>query len=264
MNRFVRDLPAADYHKVEALSASGAKKLLKSALHYRLERDHPSEPTASMQLGTRVHLLVLERARVASGVAIFEGKSRKGKAWDEFELEHAGQLIVTVEEFGFATAMADSVADHPAAAKLLAAATEREFSLFWTDAQYGVPCKCRFDLIALGGGVDLKSTSDASPDGFPRLAATYGYHIGAAHYNSGAEHVLNESLRFFVLIAVENEPPHAVAVYNFDPADIMAGQHQMAIAAERYRDALARNVWAGYSPTIQPLRMPRWARRFDV
>ena len=56
-------MPASDYHKVEALSASGAKLLLRSPAHYIASKTTPREPTAAMRLGTLTHALILRHSR---------------------------------------------------------------------------------------------------------------------------------------------------------------------------------------------------------
>ena len=52
-----------DYFDIEALSASGAKLMLKSPAHYRYWKDNPKDPTPAMTFGTIVHALVLEPHR---------------------------------------------------------------------------------------------------------------------------------------------------------------------------------------------------------
>ena len=56
----IKSLPASDYHKIKALSASTAKTLLKSPAHYLASLANPREPTAAMRLGTLCHTLVFE------------------------------------------------------------------------------------------------------------------------------------------------------------------------------------------------------------
>jgi exodeoxyribonuclease VIII len=134
----------------------------------------------------------------------------------------------------------------------------------WIDGKWKVPCKCRFDAVNRGGGIDLKTTQDASPEAFARTIATYRYDLQAAWYLSGAEHVLDETPQFFAFIVVEAEPPHAVACYAIGPASVQAGAARAEVALERYAKALAAGEWPGYEPTIQPIEMPSWARRIDL
>lgn len=260
------DMPAAAYHAIEALSASGGKKLRQSPMHYRLMRDTPNEPTPAMEFGTAVHAGVLEPESFAELVTLAPSVNRRtkdGKAeWQAFAALNVGRIIMAPEDYVRAQACIRAVHAHPAAAKLLDGG-ERELSLFWEDARYKVPCKCRFDAINHGGGIDLKTTQDASPEGFARSIAAFQYHAQAAHYISGAEHALNESPRFFAFIAVESEPPHAVACYVLPAPAILAGQHLAAIALERYAEALASGKWKGYSDTIDSIQLPGWALKFN-
>lgn len=260
-----RDLPAEAYHACEALSASGAKKLLQSPAHYKLWRDEPSAPTPQMQFGTAVHAGVLEPDTFAAAVVAAPEINKRTKAgaeeWAAFVAANAGRIALSAEDYARCLRCVAAVRAHPAATALLTGA-EVELSLFWRDAKLGVPCKARYDARNHGGIVDLKTTQDASPEGFARQIASLRYHLQAAHYFSGAEHVCNETPRFFAFIAVESEPPHAVACYALPGAAILAGAHLAGIAAERYARALAAGAWPGYAETIETIHLPRWAMSF--
>jgi len=261
------DMPAEEYHAIEALSASGAKKLLRSALHYRLDRDAPAEPTSSMVFGSAVHCGVLEPLELERRYVVapfFNKRTTDGKrAFAEWLEANAGRTGLDADEWERVRRSIAAVRAHPAASRLLEGA-RCEGSLFWHDGEYGVPCKARFDAFNHGGLVDLKTTLDASPDGFGRLAASYQYHVQGAHYVSGAEHALNSTPAFFALIAVESEPPHAVACYSLPPVALQAGRRLMDEAMARYKRALELRRWDGYEPTIKPLDLPRWALRDNV
>jgi len=258
--------PAAEYHAREAMSASGAKKMLRSPQHYRLMRDTPSEPTAPMQFGTVVHAGVLEPDTFGEVVAIapeVNKRSKDGKAeWEAFGAANAGRIILSAEDHRRALACIAAVRAHPAASKLLDGG-EREISLYWQDGRYNVPCKARYDAFNQGGVVDLKTTQDASPEAFGRSCATFLYHAQAAMYLSAGEHALNATPRFFAFICVESEPPHAVACYVLPSAAILAGGVLINIALERYAAALAAAEWPGYPQTIDTLPFPKWALKFD-
>lgn len=259
------DMPAADYHAVEALSSSGVRKLLQSPMHYRLFRDNPNPPTPQMQFGTAVHCGVLEPDTFADRVARaprVDKRTYAGKAeWSAFQADNAGRLILSADDFGRALCCIDAVRAHPAARKLLDGA-EVEKSLFWIDGGYRVPCKARFDAWQGGIVVDLKTTTDASPDEFGRTIANFHYHAQAAMYCSGAEHVLDRSPDAFVFVVVESEPPHAVACYQLPNAAILAGMHLVNRAQARYAEVLASGKWSGYAETIEVIELPRYAMRF--
>jgi hypothetical protein len=260
-------IPGDEYHAVEAMSASGAKKMLRSPQHYRLNRDQPGQPTDAMQFGTIVHCGVLEPDELDRRVCIapkVDKRTTAGKLrWAEFVATAIGRIVVDQDDYDRARRCVDAVLAHPSASRLIEGA-QRELSLFWLDGEYKVPCKARYDIHSHGGVSELKTTQDASPDGFAKQIANLNYHVQGAHYCSGREHVLNETPAFFAFIAVESEPPHVVACYTLPPVAIQAGRRLMDEALARYRDALAAGKWRGYPETIQAIDLPRWALRFDA
>lgn len=260
------DMPAEAYYAIEALSASGARKLRRSPAHYRLERDTPSAPTDAMQFGSAVHIGVLEPQRWAAQVVRAPAVNKRTNAgreeWAAFQAANAGRIVLAADDYQRAQDCIAAVLAHPAAAALLKGAST-ELSLFWRDARYDVPCKARIDVRSHGGLADLKTTQDASAQAFARSIATLDYHAQAAHYFSGCEHMLNETPQFWCFIAAESEPPHGVAVYSLAGNAVLAGQRLMAEALARYAEAVSSGTWPGYPPQIESIQLPKWALRFD-
>lgn len=256
------DMPAETYFDIEAMSASGGKNMLRSPYHYRYFRDHSDEPTAAMEFGTAVHAGVLEPATFAERVVSvpeFNKRSKDGKAaYEAFTAQHEGKVLLDASAFDRCRRCIDAVLAHPSAAGLLNGA-EIEVSAFWMDFKYRVPCKMRFDARNHGCLIDLKTTPDASADAFNRRIATFMYHMQAAHYCSGSEHVFNESPKHFIFIAVESEPPHGVAVYALPGNAILAGSHHMNLVLGRYQECMASYKWPCYPDTVETIQLPRWA-----
>lgn len=261
------DMPDSVYHEVEAMSAHGAKKMIRSPRHFRLMRDKPTESTKVQLFGRAVHVGVLESEHFAKRVLCapeVNARTKDGKAErDAFIASHPGATILDAEAYKRAQDCIAAVLEHPMARELLNGA-RTEQSLFWHDGEYGCPCKTRIDVI--GNDVviaDLKTTDDASPDAFARQAAKNLYHMQAAFNNAGHEAVLDSSMSLFAFIAVESEPPHAVACYMLPPHAVLAGQHLMNIALERYAVALKAGEWAGYPEELYALPFPRYALTFN-
>lgn len=260
------DMPADDYFAIEAMSQSGAKEMLRSPMHFRYQRDHPTEPTPAMQFGTAVHEGVLEPATFDQRVVAMpkvDGRTKEGKAFrDSFYAANAGKLILPVADFDRARRCIDAVMRHRAAIRLLEGAIV-ETSMFWIDGRFKVPCKARIDARNHGGLIDLKTTSDACPDEWARSVASWGYHIQAAHYFSACEHLLDATPEFFAHIVVETEAPHGVACYAMPGNGVMAGAARMNEALRRYAESTESGFWPGYSDLINTITMPRWATRAD-
>lgn len=257
-------MPAEQYHAIEAMSSGGIKKMLQSPLHYKLMRDTPNEPTPAMQFGTAVHAGALEpytfSERVVAAPEVNK-RTKDGKAeWDAFAAANAGKVVLSADDYARALRCIEAVGNHPGAMRLLHG-SRREVSLFWIDDTYKVPCKVRLDVWNFGGIVDLKTTQDASPEAFGRTIASFMYHVQGAHYSKGAEQVLGEWPEFFAFIAVESEPPHAVACYTLPANAVLVGAKLRAEALARYAEALRTGVFRGYPDTVDVIQLPAWAMR---
>lgn len=251
---------AQQYHAVEALSASGAKLLLRSPAHYRALRDNPKPPTAAMQLGTVVHGLILEpetfKAQVAVAPKIDRRTSFGKKAYEEFCADNTGKLIISEDDHDRARRIADAVHACPLATEQLVGG-QSEVTFFWD--QHGVRCKARTDYLRGGTIVDVKTCGDASPDGFARQVANLYYHLQAAHYLNAYRETQGWDPDGFVFIAVESEPPHTVGVYTLDPRALATGRILIKRAADAYKTALELNDWQSYQQEIMELPLPGWA-----
>lgn len=245
----------ATYFALEALSASGAKLLKKSPLHYYADRQKSRMPTPAMIFGTVVHRLALEPDREAYVVKRLNWASKEGRI-ERAELEATGLPIISEADADRALAIRDALWRDADIAALLKGA-ETEVVMTWQ--QHGVACKAKADAIQGDLILDLKTCIDASPAGFQRAVAQFHYHLQCAHYCDGYQHTHKSGARDFLFIAVESQAPHATAVYRLDNTTLAAGRREMRRAAELYRDCLQTGVWPGYSRSVTTLTLPTWA-----
>lgn len=254
-------MPAPDYHAIDALSASGAKHLLRSPAHYLAQKEKPMEPTAAMRLGTAVHTMILEPEKADIEIARAPKVDKRTKVGKEtlelFEREHQGKLILDADAYDRAAAIAEAVSKHPIAAKLLQGG-QSEVSMLWK-AYDGIPCKARFDYYKGDGIIDVKTTQDASPEGFARSIASLKYHMQAAHYLQGYREVTGWDAEHFTFIAVESEAPHAIGIYVLDEPSLQSGRMLMERAAFAFQKANDRASWKGYNPEPMTISVPSWA-----
>jgi exodeoxyribonuclease VIII len=257
------DLTNAEYHASPAISKSGLDLIHRAPALYRWRQANPAEQTPAMRLGTLTHAIVLEPDLFERETAVRpEGIDRRtsvGKAdLAAFELEAEGREIISSEKGAKLAAIRDAVRSHPAAAKALADSPVIEQSIFW-DVD-GIACRCRPDAVtARGVIVDLKTTRDASPDGFAKSVAQYRYHVQAAFYFDGYKAAFGEAPRGFVFIAVEAEPPYLVAVYVASEAMTNRGRHDYRADLETFRRCQDTDTWPGYSDAPLTIDLPKWA-----
>lgn len=274
------DLAHDAYLSVEALSSSALKLIhQRSLLHWRYLRDNPTDDgTISKDMGTALHMGVLEPERVAGEIAVLPEDAPKRPSvtqlrakkpspatidaiawWQDWNQRTADKLILTPTQERQVAGMIEAVRKHPRFEDLFTGG-HPEVAFQWRDARLDLPCKAKFDYLTDDGfATDLKSCRDASPLGFARAVTTYLYHFQQAHYNTGHEHLRDASLRGFVFVAVEPDPPHAVGIYVLPSNAIQFATAMIENAMVKYADAQRRNWWPGYSERIQQVVLPRWA-----
>lgn len=262
MAKLIKDMPAKEYHAIKALSASGAKLLLRSPAHYLESMTNPREPTAAMKLGTLTHTLLFEPQKFEEEFAIsprFDMRTTIGKkAAQEFQEDNEGKTILDEAQYSRAKAIASAAQESPVFKEYFEEGGDAEVTMLWD--QHRVSCKARVDFICGDIMLDLKTCQDASPEGFARQIATYKYHLQAAHYMDGFLAVSGIELKKFIFIAVESEAPHAVGIYELDAKSLLAGRRAMREAAEGF--IIAQNgpqKRYSYTRGVQTIAIPGWA-----
>lgn len=265
MSEIIYGMPAEEYHKIDALSASTAKILLRSPAHFLAQKESPREPSPQMRFGTLVHAMVLEPETVDrdfAAVAKVDRRTKEGKAAAEaFELANLGKTVVDMDQFQRAQRVKQAVDMHPIA-NMLFKDGKAEATLLWE--QYGIPCKARFDYLRSSDIVDLKTAQDASAEGFSRAIATYQYHMQAAHYAEGLKACSGWEMDNFFFVAVETDAPFNIGIYNIDQTAMQVGRELMRKASIAYKLAQDAESWHGYEPSIQTLGLPKWAMPSDI
>jgi len=156
--------------------------------------------------------------------------------------------------------MGRSIMRHPGAAMLLGLPGKAETTHMWTDATYGLECKCRPDYLTDEGTivVDLKTTRDASPRGFRHSITSFRYHVQAGWYLHGVEQSTGKRPDQFIFICVETTAPYAVAVYAADAEMIERGYQQAMDDLGKLAVCKAADSWPSYSDQIEPISLPAW------
>src|SRR5574337_375757 len=229
------DVSFSDYKAIKAVSNSYLGRLDKCPAKALIEE----EDTPSMLLGRAVHKSVLEgdEAFFAEYMKApkVDKRTKEGKAeWASFQAKHGGLNLLTAEDYNKVLAVNEAVYSHPFAAKLLAE-NVTEQTILWLDKDTGLLCKARPDAVPDEGKmslIDLKTTSDASFEGFTRSIAKYGYARQAAFYTDGYRQATGANIDSFWFIAVETEAPYRTEVYYLDSDFIAWGR-------EKYKALLA-------------------------
>ncbi|WP_441253681.1 PD-(D/E)XK nuclease-like domain-containing protein [Bradyrhizobium sp. 613_E4_N2_2] len=191
--------------------------------------------------------------------------------WSDVQAEwltnNSERQVVGEEDWTHLHGMRDAVMAHPAAGKLLRMAGVAEQSFYWIDERTGMLLRCRPDYRTDSGIiVDLKSTDDASPEGFARSIAKWRYHVQHPFYVDGTNEAIRQAgidmpkSRAFVFIAVEKKPPFAVGVYKLDGESVDIGRLEYREDVDKLAHAIETNEWPAYGDDIQPIALPTWKK----
>jgi hypothetical protein len=259
-------LSNSDYHAGPGVSKSQLDKLAKSPFHYHahylsLKRVSTYE-TPAMRFGTAVHTAILEPEIFAGWVVMpdVDGRTKEGKAAKALALEEAasrGVEVIAADDYEKVTAIADSFSRHKHLATFLDTG-HAELSVYWTDPDTGILCRCRPDWLAPDCVLDLKTTEDASPRAFQRSAYGWRYWVQAAYYLDGlAANGVDAS--GFVFAAIEKSEPYACAGYAASEAMIAAGREEYRRLLRTLRQCQDDDHWPGYGESLNMLDLPGYA-----
>lgn len=182
--------------------------------------------------------------------------------WENFNEKVGGRTVVEADDYDRACRMRDAVHAHPAARVLLKQGIA-EKTLYFEEPETGAKCKCRPDFIGVMPNnehmlIDLKTTSDASPDSFGRSALSWRYHVQAAFYSEGFYYATGNFPQIFGFVVVEKEYPFAVACYYADERTLELGHNAYMKNLQTYLDCLQSGVWPGYSEKLERLALPEY------
>lgn len=253
------NLSNTEYHASPGISSSGLKELAKSPKHYQMYISGPRKQTPSMLIGSAVHSLVLEPDVFPLEFAVSPECRRGSKEWIRFEQDNPGKNLLKPSEYEQAVNMRDSICSDVFAVGLLSCPGAAEHSLYWMH-DLGILCKCRPDFLTDNNLiVDIKTSEDASPEGFERAIGKWKYHISAAFYTQGVEAVTGRSVKGFSFLVVENEPPYLVAYYLADNEMLERGNLAVERYLNRYKECTENNHWPGFPKRFVPISCPSWA-----
>lgn len=194
--------------------------------------------------------------------------------WSDVQSEwlqnNQGRIVMTQDQWDQLHAMRDAVWSHPAASGVLH----------------------RGNNVV----VDLKTTDDASLEGFSKSIANWRYDVQHPYYLDGLREAIRQSggqipeqavigaaelsaywidqetgvlcrcrpdfwrgePKHFIFIAVEKKPPYAVGVYKLDEESVELGRAVYRSDLRRYAECKANDNWPGYGEKIQTISVPGW------
>ena len=256
-----------EYHALKThLSASGMKILKQSPAHFA-NREEEEQESDALRFGSAYHCLILQPENFESEFYVFDDSAiidiligegfknpratNKYKEWQEAEMAKVGvRTTLSKDEYKRMERMRNVLMSHPYAKKLLTGGVAEQGYIGTLHTDEGdIDVKIKPDYQKEKGKliIDLKTTRDASRDGFPRLAADGNYHIQAAFYSDVLEAYYNDGMsRTFIFIAQEKVAPYAFNLFECSPQFITQGRYEYSQLLKLYKHCLDNDDWRGY------------------
>ena len=220
------------YSDNEYVTNSMLGLLNKSPQHLLQYMQGHKQDSKALDIGKAFHTMVLEPAKLDSEVVVFDGKTRRGKVWDEFSLQNSDKTIVSTSEWNMINNMSNILFENEEAVNFVSE-SNHEVVEVWQDK--GINCKGKADMVTTNANdnkilIDLKTTRDSSPESFRRSAYNYGYDRQAAFYLDGFD--ADE----FWFVVIEKESPYRVGIYKASEEFIEGGRQKNKKLLESYRE----------------------------
>jgi hypothetical protein len=228
---------------------SDVKWLAKSAKHYAANLEEPVDPTRGMRRGTIVHRGVLG----GPPLEVFDGKARRGAAWDDFVRRSANpREIVLASEVEEAEPYIAAVKACPVAKEYLVGA-ETEVPLAWSVGRRR--CSTRgVDILQRGvRHGDLKTVQSCRPEELKWIVRKFLYHAQIEWIATGLAATGHTFTHPPFLLCVEGPPAYDVVVVELTRKDLEAGAKMIHSWWERLDQAESSGEWTGYATA--PVRL---------
>lgn len=277
-----------DYYSLaEFISYSGLKNIKKSPAHYRYYKDEPLDvETDAMAFGSAYHCFILEPEKFERDYYVFDDdaiyqvligegfksprSTKQYKEWMESEMRVIGdRKTIEKGEYIKLKEMKDRLFSHYYCRALLSKGeAEKSITGIISTTEGDINIKAKPDFVKADKKiiVDLKTTFDASVDGFPRAAADGDYHIQAALYSDLMEMVTGDGMGWsFYFIAQEKKKPYAFNIFEASPQFIGQGRYEYEQLLRLYQMCITENKWPGYQVFCEwksgniELNLPTWA-----
>jgi len=250
----------AEYHgRKTHLSSTNVRTHKKNKKQFKYSLTHDLiKQTKAMADGTAVHAFFLERNKFDTDFVVKPADMRLNtKAGKEWAQEHQSKIIIDSELGNNLYEMEKSFMDSPARL-IYDKEGQSELSYFWDDLGL-VKGKCRPDWISNDGNivVDIKTTTDASPKGFQKSIANWGYHLQLGWYIRGLQK-LGLPAKEFIFIAIEKTPPFSVGVYRANKEMITYANDEINNLVYDIDESLKSDDFPDYTPEILDLGLPNW------
>ena len=246
------------YHSDRIFKSSSTLKLfLKDPREYYkkyvLGEERDDMYKSAYDFGSYMHSLILEPHKTVLEFAVFEGATRRGKAYEEFKSANEGKTIITASQAQQAIDLLHLYNDHVDTKGLIEHGVAEQTLCVELE---GMPIKVRADYIKEGMIVDLKTTSDPV-DRFSaaKTIIRFDYDLSAALYvDAFKEHTGKDHSFVFAFLNKQNGD---VGILKASEGLLENGRKKYKTAIKRLAEAEKTGIY--FKEGIQEVELPSWA-----
>ncbi len=265
---YYTDISNADYHGGDGVSKTTLDHVRSSPAQVPWSKEAPEDPDGkdALVMGDAMHAMLLEPVRFTEEYLVVTGeverRSNAGKArWAAIQAEAQAEnkQIILPDDHKKLILMRDSVMAHPEARALMEMDGDAEPSLYWTDEETGLLCRCRPDKAIQSANimVDVKTTADMTK--FWRSVMEYRYYVQDPFYSEGWRNVIGTAPDKFLFLVVStslNCGRYPVKVIELTDNYRAIGTRKYREDLRTYAECLATKSWPG----IETLEAPEWLK----
>lgn len=233
---------------------------------YKFYHRKEKSQTRAMQLGSAIHAACLEPGVFERDYVLLpDVKDRRQPEYKQAVKSLGEGHVFTNADVDKIKGMQAAVHDNVEAHKLLSAQGYTEISGLSVDENTGLVIRHRFDKLAFIDGkwwaVDIKKTKGADEYSFSKSIWDYRYHVQQAVYSKGFEEITGEKLAGFKFIAVEDEYPHKVSIYELCDMSQKIGSDEARMDIDLLAEYEKGNMTAHNNEPSKIISLPEFVMR---
>tara|TARA_R100001163_G_scaffold2920_2_gene4426 strand:+ start:6602 stop:7342 length:741 start_codon:yes stop_codon:yes gene_type:complete len=245
-----------NYSETKPLSYSSIKEFAKSPAHFIAYQNRDKKPTSAMELGTAIHMLVLEEEKFKKEYNMCNSRRNTNIYKEELA---KGKKLLNQNEWITAHKIKEAIKAHPLASELVGGADRYESEII-KEIQ-GVPFRGFLDIHGTNYIADLKTCKNGSPSEFQRSCYNFKYYLQAAVYSELT------GIKDFWIITAETSAPYCITPYKISSAYMLKGRQELYKIIEAYKKWMEEDKCriGGYdyllgSESFFTLEAPNWAK----
>ncbi len=267
-------MAADEYHADRSAVSCSSLKVFRERRRlyhdqYILGNPERRKTTAKMNMGTLTHADILEPGSSQSLYCempdfLLSGANRsissnEAKKW-KADKEAKGKIVLKSNEFAAVQEMSKAI--RAKFGDWLKMPSKREHAIYWTNTETGIRCKCRPDWLLFPDGqvidLDVKTTSDSSPDQFQHRVEQCLHWLQVPHYLEGIQHATGKPAEWYFLV-VEDEFPFACQLCRLDHQSFENAKTERLRLLESLATCITEDQWGEpWEQTINNLDIKPW------